>query len=188
MDTNRRHEEYKQLLWCDTTRTGQVEDFVDGQWTDLSQNSLPFKSYLNQKSEWLWTGWIQFYSLNRDIPFFTAMLGSRPRVIWLHFKWTLRFGLKGKVGECEVPTTCLPLPQPNTLSGCLRQHYIPTHQLLVNLWFKNESISCEQQRYIHGSFNIHGKTHAAEKRTQKVTRKIRAYFYDLHCWHIQFKW
>jgi len=27
--------------------------------------------------------------------------------------------------------------------------------------------------------NIHDKTHVAEKRTQKVTRKTRVYFYDL---------
>jgi hypothetical protein len=67
-------------------------------------------------------------------------------------------------------------------------HHITIHQLLVNLRFKNESISCEQQRYICSSFNIHDKTHAAEKCTQKVTHKIRAYFYDLHGWCIQFKW
>jgi len=34
-------------------------------------------------------------------------------------------GLKGKVGESQVPTTCLPLPQPNTLSGSLPLHYLP---------------------------------------------------------------
>jgi hypothetical protein len=37
----------------------------------------------------------------------------------------------------------------------LIMHYIPIHQSLVNLWFKNESISPEQQSSISSSFNIH---------------------------------
>jgi len=37
----------------------------------------------------------------------------------------------------------------------LNKHHVPIHQLLVNLWFKNESISHEQQPYICSSFSIH---------------------------------
>lgn len=37
---------------------------------------------------------------------------------------TASFGLKGKAGECKISPTCLPVPQPNTMSGSVLLHYL----------------------------------------------------------------
>jgi len=146
-----------------------------------SQKFITFQVilHLNHKLEWLWTGWLQFNSLNRDMPFFTSMLGSCPRVIWLHFKWILEVSVSKwkrvsakfqQAGEWEVSTSGWVrsfnyTPTSTTTKHDVRlftttlliMHHIPTHQLLVNLWFKNESISREQQPYVCSSFSIHNK-------------------------------
>jgi len=56
--------------------------------------------------------------------FFHCYVGIMPEGHLASFQVdTASFGLRGKAGECEVPTTRLAPPRSNALSGSLPLHY-----------------------------------------------------------------
>jgi len=92
--------------------------------------------------------------------------------------------LKGKAGECEVSTTCLPAPRPNTMSGSVPLCYLTSitypyinYLLTYGLKMKAYHMNSNLTYAVPSAFTMH----VAKKRTQKVTHEMAAYFYDLHC-------
>jgi len=140
-------------MWIKNMNGCELDDYSSFHWTEIFLFSLLRWDHARGSSGFISSGYCEFW------------FERESRWVWSSYYTPSSTTVKRAVRLFTI-----------TLLSCITHPYINyllTYGLKMKAYHVNSNLT-----YAVPS-NIHDKTHVAEKRTQKVTRKTRVYFYDL---------